>query len=213
MLLQVGQVFQKRAERTMEALSNNNMKPYYVETRDQVVPLLKELIEEGSTVAFGGSQTLDQCAVLPFIRNGSFTVLDRYAPGLTPQELKELYRKSFSADVYLSSINAITEDGWLYAVDGSGNRVAALIYGPEKVIIIAGINKIVENLDEAATRVERIAGPANAMRLNLKTPCVEQGVCQDCNDDSRICCSYIALGHQKPKGRISVILVGEGLGY
>jgi len=197
----------------MEALSNNNMKPYYVETRDQVVPLLKELIEEGSTVAFGGSQTLDQCAVLPFIRNGSFTVLDRYAPGLTPQELKELYRKSFSADVYLSSINAITEDGWLYAVDGSGNRVAALIYGPEKVIIIAGINKIVENLDEAATRVERIAGPANAMRLNLKTPCVEQGVCQDCNDDSRICCSYIALGHQKPKGRISVILVGEGLGY
>ncbi|MCL2547638.1 MAG: lactate utilization protein, partial [Symbiobacteriaceae bacterium] len=103
--------------------------------------------------------------------------------------------------------------GWLYAVDGGGNRIAAMIYGPDKVFIIAGINKMVENLDEAAVRVERLAGPANAMRLNLQTPCVAQGVCQDCQSEDRICRSYVALGPQKPGDRISVILVGESLGF
>lgn len=213
MLTPLSRVYARRVQRTMESLAEHNMQPHYVGRRDQVVPLLQALIQEGEIVSFGGSQTLDQCEVLDFLRQGNYQVLDRYAPGLTPEQTKQIFRDSFSADVYLSSVNAVTEDGWLYAVDGNGNRVAALIYGPDKVVIVAGINKIVRDLDEASLRVQEIAGPANAIRLGLPTPCCEEGLCQDCQSDARICCSYVAMGPQRQKNRIHVILVGESLGY
>ncbi|MCL2498097.1 MAG: lactate utilization protein [Symbiobacteriaceae bacterium] len=213
MLSQVSAIYHKRAERTMIALERNRMKAHFVESRDLVVPLLKELIPSDASVSFGGSQTLDQCAVLTFLRGGSYRVIDRYTPGLTPEEVKQVQREAFSADYYLCSVNALSENGWLYAVDGGGNRVAAMIYGPDNVIIVAGVNKLVFDEDEAFLRLERLAAPANAMRLNLLTPCVHDGYCSNCNSEDRICCSYVSIGPQRQKGRITVILVGEELGY
>ena len=127
--------------------------------------------------------------------------------------MDEIFRKSFFSDTYLTSTNAITENGELYNVDGYGNRVAAMIYGPKSVIVVAGINKIVKDLDQAVERVKRIAAPANSIRLDKNTPCTKTGYCVDCKKDDRICCSYTVLGHQKQKNRIKVILVGESLGY
>ena len=213
MLPQVSTVFRKRAERAMVALTRNNMKTHLVDSREEVIPLLKKFIPVGSSVSYGGSQTLEQCAVIPFLRQSNYQVLDRNAPGLTPEEVKEVQRQAFLADFYLCSANAITEDGYLYAVDGNGNRVAAMVYGPEKVFVIAGYNKIVADKDAAQERVRRLAAPANMQRLGLDTPCKTTGICVDCNSPERICCSFLFLGPQRVRDRIQVILVGESLGY
>ena len=124
-----------------------------------------------------------------------------------------IFRQAFTCDTYLMSANAITENGELYNVDGNGNRVAALMFGPKSVIVIAGWNKIVPDLEAARQRVRQIAAPANTTRLNTQTPCKVLGSCQDCHSDSRICCDYTVLGQQRIKGRVKVILVGEELGY
>ena len=131
----------------------------------------------------------------------------------------EIYLKAFSCDYYLSSANAITEDGELYNVDGNGNRVSAMIFGPKQVIIIAGVNKIVKNLEEAKRRVEKVTAPKNTVRLNCATPCAKTGECErlrsgsPCKSDARICCSYVTLGQQRVPDRIKVIIVNENLGY
>jgi len=206
-------VITKQVERTMNNLVKNNMMAFYVENRDEVVDKVAELINEGETVAVGGSITLAETGVLEHLRSGRYNFLDRYKEGLTKEDIEEIYRKSFFADTYLTSSNAITEDGELYNVDGNGNRVAAMIYGPKSVIVVAGINKIVKNADEAVERVRRIAAPANTVRLNKNTPCTKTGYCMDCRTEDRICCSYTIFRQQREKGRIKVILVGESLGY
>jgi|BioPla2DNA2_1021312.scaffolds.fasta_scaffold01826_5 L-lactate utilization protein LutB len=206
-------VINKQVERTMNNLVKNNMMAIYVENRDQVVDKVAELIKEGELVAAGGSMTLAETGVLEHLKAGHYNFLDRHAKGLTREQIEEIYRKSFFADTYLTSTNAITEDGELYNVDGNGNRVAAMIYGPKSVIVVAGINKIVRNEDEAVERVRRIAAPANAVRLNKDTPCTKTGYCVDCRVDDRICSSYTVFRQQKYKDRIKVILVGESLGY
>jgi len=206
-------VITKQVERTMNNLVRNNMMAFYVENKDEVVDKVAELIKEGETVAVGGSVTLVETGVLEHLRAGRYNFLDRYRKGLTKVEIEEIYRKSFFADTYLTSTNAITEDGELYNVDGNGNRVAAMIYGPKSVIVVAGINKIVKNIDEAVERVRRIAAPANTIRLNKNTPCTKTGYCVDCRTEDRICCSYTIFRQQREKDRIKVILVGESLGY
>lgn len=206
-------VIDKRIKRTLENLQKNQMVGFYVESREQVVPKVAELLNQGDTVACGGSMTLFEAGVIEHLRSGRYNFLDRYAEGLTREQIQEIYRKSFFADHYLTSTNAITEDGELYNVDGNGNRVAAMIYGPQSVIVVAGFNKLVRDVNEAVERVRTIAAPANTTRLNTKTPCVKTGTCMDCKSDQRICCSYTVLGHQRNKDRIKVILVGEPLGY
>ena len=138
---------------------------------------------------------------------------DRYGAGLTKEEIKEIYRKSFCADAYFTSTNALTEAGELYNVDGTGNRTAAMIYGPDKVIVIVGINKIVKDLNEAIERNKRLAAPANAKRLSRKTPCVNLGYCVDCNSPDRVCNNYVLIRKQGQKGRIKVIIIGKSFGY
>ncbi|NLX63383.1 MAG: lactate utilization protein [Clostridiaceae bacterium] len=206
-------VIAKKVERTMNNLVKNNMMAFYVESKDEVVNKVAELINEGETVAVGGSVTLEETGVLEHLRSGRYNFLDRYEEGLTRNQVEEIFRKSFFADTYLTSTNAITEDGELYNVDGNGNRVAAMIYGPKSVIVVAGINKIVKNTDEAIERVRRIAAPANTIRLNKNTPCAKTGYCVDCRTEDRICCSYTVFRQQRQKDRIKVILVGESLGY
>lgn len=206
-------VLNKQVERTMDNLVKNNMMAIYVEHKDQVVDKVAELIKEGELVAVGGSMTLFETGIIEHLRIGRYNFLDRYMEGLSRTQVEEIYRKSFFTDTYLTSTNAITENGELYNVDGNGNRVAAMIYGPKSVIVVAGINKIVKDVDEAVERVQRVAAPANSIRLNKNTPCTKTGYCANCKTDDRICCTYTVFGQQREKNRIKVILVGESIGY
>jgi L-lactate utilization protein LutB len=209
----VNEVLEQKIERTIINLEKNNMKGYYAKDNNALHDLLESLLVEGSTIGLGGSMTLFETKTIDFIREGDYELLDRYAEGLDADDIKKIYRESFFADTYLMSANAITEAGELYNVDGRGNRVAALIYGPDQVIVIAGVNKIVNNLDEAISRNESIAAPANTKRLGLDNPCKEVGYCVDCNSPTRICNNYTFIKKSLEKDRIHVILLNQNLGY
>ncbi len=212
---------EKYIEETLKKLENNNMESFYAETRSEVVPLLKKLIKSGSSVGVGGSVTLSETGVLDMLREGDYRFLDRFREGLTRDEVTDIFKESFRADVYISSTNAVTEDGELYNVDGNANRISAIAFGPETVIIIAGINKIVKDIDAAVKRVKTIAAPKNCVRLGKNTYCGKTGqcVCPDggmgkgCDSPDRICRHYLVTSKQASKDRIKVILVGENLGY
>lgn len=206
-------VLEKRVERTITSLNNNNMDGYYVKDEKELFAKIKELTNERDTVSVGGSMTLFETGLIDFLRTENYNFIDRYAEGLSKEDIKEIFRKSFSADVFFASSNAITEEGELYNVDGVGNRVAAMIYGPDKVIIVAGVNKIVKDLDDAITRNREISAPANAKRLNRKTPCAKVGYCMDCTSPERICSAYTLIKKQIQRGRIHVIFVDKELGY
>ncbi len=206
-------VVDERVKRTIKNLQKNNMNGYYVQTEEEALKKIEELISEGDTVSVGGSMTLFETGVINLLRNGKYNFLDRYKEGLTPAEIKELYRKSFFADAYFTSSNAITENGEIYNVDGTGNRVAAMLYGPDKVIIIVGRNKLVKDLDQAILRVKETAAPANNVRLNKDNPCTKVGYCMDCKQESRICNEYTVIKRQGNKDRIHVIIVNKELGY
>lgn len=209
---------------TQKALENNNMKAYAVETKEDAVKLLKSLLKEQSTIAVGGSVTLNQLDVISMLRNGNYSFIDRYEEGISREETTRRFRLGLLADYFLMSSNAITKDGCLYNVDGVGNRVAALCYGPENVIVIAGKNKIVKDLKEAEIRIKTTACPQNCNRLNIESYCSKAGKClslnkdetlitDGCNADSRICSTYVISAKQRNKDRITVILVNEVLGY
>lgn len=204
-----------------DALEKNNIRAYCVENKEQVLPLLSTLLQEGDTVAVGGSQSLKETGVMDWLRCGDFNFIDRDKPELTPEERLECMKQGLSAKVFLCSSNAVTQNGELYNVDGKGNRVAALCFGPEKVILVVGCNKIVEDLPAAVKRVKMVAAPLNTRRLNCQTPCAKTGHClypdgtmaQGCASPQRICVTGVISAFQREKDRIHVILVGESLGY
>lgn len=206
-------VVEKRVERVIKSLEKNNMEAYYVKDENEALKKIKEFLKEGATVTVGGSKSLFEVGAIEFLKESKYNFLNRYKEGIKNEEREKIYRDAFFADTYLCSTNAITEAGELYNIDGNGNRVAAMIFGPKEVIIIAGINKIVKNMEEAQERLKNIAAPANAKRFKLDTPCAKVGYCMDCNSDSRICSSYTILKKQKEKGRIKVIIVNKNLGY
>lgn len=206
-------VQEKRVEDLMNNLKKKNMAGYYVKSKEELTNLLDTLITDQATVSVGGSMTLFESGVIDYLRKRPLNFLDRYEPGLDAEQIKELYRDSFGADVYLTSTNAITESGGLYNVDGRGNRVAAMIYGPDKVIVIASVNKIVKNLEAAIERNKKWAAPANAKRLNRKTPCASLGYCTDCDSPDRICHDFTYITSQMTKDRIHVILTKDNFGY
>ena len=200
-------------ERTAEALRRNNYYAVCADNCDEAMEILENLMDENSTVAVGGSMTLFETGIIDYLRSGRFEFYDRYEEGLTKEQINDVHRKAFFCDCYVTSTNAVTENGELLNIDGRGNRVAAMIYGPESVIVVAGYNKIVKDIDAAYSRVKEIAAPANAIRLNCKTPCAATGKCSDCKSDTRICSDIVIMGRQGQKDRIKVILVGEELGY
>lgn len=206
-------VNEQKIIRTIKALEKNNMNGYLVENEEELIDKIKEIVSEGSMVACGGSMSLFETGVINHLRSNRYRFLDRYKEGLTKEELVKIYKEAFFADAYFSSSNAITEDGQLYNVDGNGNRVAALLYGPEKVIIICGINKIVPTLEDAIKRNETISAPANAKRLNKNTPCTKVGYCMNCNSKERICSEYTVIKRQGIKERIHVIFLNKDIGY
>ena len=209
-------------ERVAEALRRNRMDVTCVSSAAEVVPVLRNILKAGNTVAVGGSRTLEDCDVLSLLRNGEYTFYDRYVPGLTPEQVREVFVASLSADVYLCSANAITEQGEVYCVDGNANRIAALCYGPRTVVLVVGRNKIVRDIAAAQYRVKSVAAPKNTARLGCNTPCAKNGICcaadspvaaDGCSSPERICCSYLTLGRQRTAGRIKVVLVDEDLGF
>ncbi len=208
-------------EKVLENLRKNRMEAHYVATKEDVVPLVKELVKEGSSVASGGSMTLKETGVAELLRSGFYRFSDRTAPNVTPEEKERIEREAFFADAFFCSANAITEQGELVNVDGTANRVAAIAYGPKSVIVVAGVNKIVKDVEEGIRRVKTIAAPLNTKRLSCDTYCNKAGHCLGLNGDltagcaspGRICCSYLICGPQRFENRIKVILVGEELGY
>ncbi len=200
-------------ERTMENVRKNNMGAYHVKNHNELHTLLAELMNSKETVSFGGTMTLFETDTLDWLRNQDYNLLDRYAEGLSPEDIKQMYRDAFSANTYLTSTNAITEAGELYNVDGRGNRVAAMIYGPDQVIVITGTNKIVQDHHQAIQRNRRIAAPANVNRLNRNTPCAKLGYCTDCNSPDRVCNAFVTISKSMEKDRIKVIFIDGNYGY
>lgn len=206
-------VNEKRIERVIDSLRNNNMEGYYIKDNNELLTKISQLIPEQAVVSCGGSMTLFETNIIEFLRNGKYKFLDRYKEGLTSEEIKDIYRAAFTADAYITSSNAVTEEGELYNVDGNGNRVAAMLYGPDKVIVVIGVNKIVGCLEEAIHRNRNYSAPANAKRLNRKTPCAKVGYCMECNSEERICNEYTVIKRQGIKGRIHVLILNDNLGY
>ncbi|EGO63070.1 lactate utilization protein [Acetonema longum] len=204
---------EKKVERTIVGLKKHNMQGIYLENTVQLMNKIEELIPENSLVAVGDSMTLFETGVIERLRSGKYQFLDKYEPGLTRIEKDQIYRQTFSADTFLCSTNALTETGELYNIDGNGSRVAAMIYGPKQVIIVAGVNKIVKNLEEAEIRVRNYAAPLDAKRLNKKTPCTTVGYCVDCQSEDRICNDFVVIKRQSDPNRIKVIIMGESYGY
>ena len=212
---------QESIEKVIVALRKNRMCAEYVSCKEDVLPLVQALIPEGCTVATGGSRTLDECGVTELLRSGAYVYYDRNDPTLFAEEKAAMTAKGATADVYLCSSNAITENGELYNVDGFSNRVAAIANGPKKVILVVGVNKIVPDINAAIRRVKTIAAPLNTKRLNCDTYCLRTGVCMGleggmtdgCHSPGRICCSYLISAQQRLENRIHVILVGESLGF
>lgn len=182
----------------------------YVETIEEGCQLVNQMIHEGDVVSHGGSVTLNECGIIDLLKSRKdITYLDRE----NCEDVQKLYRECFSADVYLTSSNAITKKGEIYNVDGNGNRVAAMLFGPKKVIVIIGVNKIVENIDEAVKRVEEVATVKNNIRLNKKNPCVQAGHCVHCNSPVKICREYTLITSSAIEKRIHIICVNQNLGY
>lgn len=204
----------------LTALRENNMQAFYAPDKAHALQTVKSLLVPGETVACGGSMTLKQCGVHELLSGGDYAYLDRDAPGLTQEQRDMLLRRAFFADSYIMSSNAVLRTGELYNVDGNSNRVAALCFGPRSVIVLAGRNKIADNLQQAVKRVRLIAAPMNAKRLGCDTYCKTNGRCiaQDtpldaCRSDARICCSYVLSARQRIKDRVKVILIDEDLGF
>ena len=206
-------VNEKKIEKTINNLKKNNINGYYVKDNDELINLIKDIAKEGEVVSVGGSMSLFESKVIELLRSGRYEFLDRYKKDLTQEDIKEIYRKSFFADTYFASANAITENGEIFNVDGNGNRVAAILYGPDKVVLIVGVNKIVKNIEQAVSRNRAISGPANAKRLNLSTPCVKTGQCMECNIEDRICCEYTVIKRQRNPKRMHVIFINDTLGF
>ena len=185
---------------------------YYCETKEEAKALALSLVSDKASVSFGGSVTLDETGILAELRSRTDITLYDRATATTPEENKKIMHDALSCDYYFMSSNAITVDGELINIDGNGNRVAALIYGPENVIIVAGMNKIVKTVEEGISRTRNVASPQNCVRLNKNTPCAVNGVCGNCLADT-ICNQIVITRASRIPQRIKVILVGEELGF
>lgn len=204
--------YQLIAREMVDILNQKGYVSYYAEDKEEAKKKILSLIPEGSNISVGGSETLGAMNMTEEFRNGKYKFFDRFQK-MPYDELYELYRQSLLSDYFVSSTNAITKNGQLVSTDASGNRVASMIIGPKKVIIVAGANKIVDDLDEAFKRIKKIA-PMNATRVHHKTPCVETGKCMNCEIQSSVCnyTGIIENGRKEP-GRITIIMVAEEIGF
>ena len=203
---------ERLAERMIKHLKRRNMEAFYCPTAAEAVKKVSELIADGSSVTWGGSMTIRDMGIPQALKDrATLEVLDRDEV-TDREEVVKIYERAFTADVYLSSANAISEDGVIVNIDGNGNRVAAITWGPKKVIFIIGLNKVAQTVEAALARARSTASPINAARFDIKTPCQVDGVCHNCNSPESIC-NYVHFLRNSPHGKHTVILVGEAFGY
>ena len=202
---------EKLAQKVVAALKRRHFEACAVKTREEALAKALEWIPKGDVVSWGGSMTTRDIGLIDALRAGGYRPLDRDA---VPQaERQAVMRQALLADSYVTSVNAISEDGQLVCVDGAGNRVAAMTYGPRNVVVVAGINKVVKSADDAMTRARTVAAPINAQRFGGHTGCAVTGACENCMSDDCICNVLVTFRRCRPNGRIKVILVQQDLGF
>lgn len=196
------------AQTVIKGLESRNMSGYYAADKEEAVKKALEVIGKWSTVAMGGCQSAHEIGLIQALEEGDYNYIDR--SNMTP---RESLMAAYDADVFLSSANAMTNDGIMVNIDGNSNRVSCIAQGPKKVVFIVGMNKICSDLDEAMKRARNVAAPANAQRFDVKTPCKVTGKCADCKSPDTICCQFLITRYSRHEGRIHVILVNDTLGY
>lgn len=198
----------KLAQKVIKGLESRNMTGYYVQTKEEALAKALELIPEGAKVTNGGSMSIAEIGLVQAIKAGNYQYCER--SGANKREA-ELF--AYDADVFMGSTNAITEDGVLVNIDGNANRVSAYAYGPKKLVLIVGINKVAKDVDHAMKRARNEAATINTQRFDLATPCSKTGSCMDCKTPGNICCQFLITRYSMHADRIHVILVNEALGF
>lgn len=203
--------YEKRAQILIKNLRARHFDAWYCENRNAALEKALELIPEGASVGWGGAMSAQQIGLIDRINAGPYRAIDRdKTPG--PEERKAAMKRCLLADVFITGANALSLDGQMVNIDGVGNRVAAIVYGPESVIVIAGMNKVTDTLEDALRRARTVAAPMNKQRFAAETPCEVTGICADCKGEGCICNQILVTRNCKPAGRIKIILVGEDLG-
>ena len=197
------------AQKAIKGLASRNMTGYYAESREAALAQALSLIPEGCSVTMGGAMSAHEIGLVDALKQGKYSFIDRDEY----EDKRAAMLMAYDADVFLSSVNAMTEDGILVNIDGNSNRVSAIAQGPRKVIFIVGMNKICSDLDGAMKRARNVAAPINAQRFGLSTPCAKTGACMDCKSPDTICCQFLITRFSRHAGRIHVILVNDSLGF
>ncbi len=209
---QMKKYFEKRGQILVKNLKSRHFDAWYCANRRQALEKALELIPEGASVGWGGALSAQQIGLMDALRAGNYRAIDR-DNCRTPEEKLQAARDSLFADVFLTGANALSLDGEMVNIDGTGNRAAAIIYGPETVLVIAGMNKVADTLEDAVTRARTVAAPMNKQRFPNQTPCEITGTCADCKSEGCICNQIVITRHCRPVGRIKFIIVGEELGF
>lgn len=197
------------AKKTIAGLQTRNMTGYYAKDKDEALKIALELISKGCSVTMGGCTSSDEIGLTDAIRNGEYNFIDRSKY----EDKRAAMLDGYNADVFISSVNAMSDDGVLINIDGNANRVSAIAQGPKKVVFIVGMNKVCPDTDTAMKRARNVAAPINAQRFGLSTPCSSTGKCFDCKSPDTICCQFLITRFSRHKDRIHVILVNEDLGF
>lgn len=197
------------AQKVIKGLKSRNMTGYYAKDKEEALKLALELIPEGSTVTMGGAMSAHEIGLVKTLKEGNYNFIDRD----DYEDKRQAALLAYDADVFLSSTNAMTEDGILVNIDGNSNRVSAIAHGPKKVVMIVGMNKVCSDLDGAMKRARNVAAPINAQRFGIKTPCALTGACADCKSADTICCNFLITRYSRHTDRIHVILVNDSLGF
>ena len=197
------------AQKVIKGLQSRNMSGYYAKDREEALKIALELIPEGSSVTMGGAMSAHEIGLVEALKEGNYNFIDRDAY----EDKRAAMLMAYDADVFLSSANAMTEDGVMVNIDGNSNRVSAIAQGPRKVVFVVGMNKICDDLDGAMKRARNVAAPINAQRFGLSTPCAKTGACMDCKSPDTICCQFLLTRFSRHKDRIHVILVNDNLGF
>lgn len=203
--------YSKRGQVLVKNLKSRHFDAWYCETKEQALAKALEVIPEGATVGWGGAMSAQQIGLMDALNAGNYNALDRDKCA-TQEERQQMARDSLVADVFLTGANALSLDGQMVNIDGTGNRVGAICYGPGMILVIAGMNKVMDSLEEAVTRARTVAAPMNKQRFANQTPCEVTGTCGDCKGEGCICNQILITRHCRPVGRIKFILVGEDLG-
>ena len=197
------------AQKVIKGLKSRNMTGYYVQTKEEALKLALSLIPEGSTVTMGGGMSVHEIGLVDALKNGNYNYIDREAA----EDRRAAMLQAYDADFFLASSNAITDDGVLVNIDGNANRVSAIAYGPKKVLMIVGMNKVCSDVDSAMKRARNVAAPINNQRFNGNNPCTKTGACANCKSPDTICCQFLVTRYSRHQDRIHVILVNEPLGF